>query len=75
MGRFSLIALGEDGGSGTWWKLEGKYTLDAKTNIGVMEDANKKTSLLIERKLDNSLTLRGRFYGNGAGDLGLKIAF
>ena len=34
--RVSFLALGEDGGSGEWYRLEGKYKLDSKTTLGIL---------------------------------------
>ena len=73
--QFSLLALGEDGGSGQWWKLEGKYAMDSETTVGILQEINKGTGLLVERKLDKEITIRVRLYGEGRGDVGLKLAF
>ena len=74
-GRASFLLLGEDGGSGPWVKVEGKYALDDKTLVGVLQEINLGTGLLIERKLDSAITLRLRLYGGGKGDAGVKLAF
>lgn len=73
--QFSILALGEDGGSGVWYRMEAKYALDGKTTIGILQEINKGTGILIERKLDKEITLRLRLYNGGKGDVGIKLAF
>ena len=74
-GKTSLLALGEDGGSGSFYRLEGKYSLDSKTTVGILQEKNLHTGLLVERKLDSNLTLRGRVYNKKEGDIGVRVAF
>lgn len=73
--NISLLALGEAGGSGDWYRLELKYQLDAKTTVGALQEINLGTGAIVERKLDDTYTLRFRAYNGGAGDLGIKVAF
>jgi len=71
----SILILAEDGGSGLWYKGELKYAIDPKTSVSILRDINNGTGGQVERKLDGTTTLRARLYGEGKGDLGLKIAF
>jgi hypothetical protein len=74
-GNCSFLALGEDGGSGPFYRLEGKYQLDSKDLVGLLQEKNQGTGILVERKLDKTVIIRARFYGGGSGDVGIKLAF
>lgn len=74
-GPVSLLAMGEEGGSGPWYRVEERIAVDTKTTIGVLQEKFLGNGFLVERRLDRTVTLRVRLYDGGQGDVGLKLTF
>ena len=75
VGQISLLILAEDGGSGYWYRAEGKYALTDALTVGILEERFNGPGGIAEQRLNQMFTLRLRLYEGGVGDVGLKLAF
>lgn len=74
-GRFSILHLMEDGGSGAWHKTEFRLKATSNLTLGYVNRAFRGEGPLLEWKATKDVTVKASSFGHGEGELALITSF